>query len=232
MMTSASSAARFQPASDRSLMVYFGDTITLDAHRRVRALLHVLETEPVAGVRNLHPGYCSLLITFDALTMTHAALEAILRSYVAQLHAVPSPESRAIEIPVCYGGEFGPDLDELASMRGLTTAQAIELHASGDYVVYFIGFVPGFAYLGGLPDALSTPRLQSPRRAVTPGSVAIGGNQTGVYPVASPGGWRVIGRTPSAMFSPHRAQMSLLSIGDRVRFVPIAHDRFAERAHA
>ncbi len=232
MSFSFSGGVRLQAASDQSLMVRFGDQITLDAHRRVRALLHLLTVEPIAGVRNLHPGYCSLMIKFDALTMGHAGLEAILRSYVARLDEVRFAQSRQVEIPVCYGGEFGPDLEELAALRGLTTAQAIELHSSGDYLVYFIGFVPGFAYLGGLPDALATPRLQTPRRAVAAGSVAIGGNQTGVYPVASPGGWRVIGRTPLEMFSPKRADMSALSIGDRVRFVPVSPERFAELARA
>jgi inhibitor of KinA len=221
---------RFQPASDQSLMVYFGDRISPDAHRRVRALLHLLQTEPISGVRNLHPGYHSILVTFDALSLQHDDLEAKLRSYLARLGGVHLPEPRRVEIPVCYGGDFGPDLDELAASHGITAERAIELHTSGDYLVYFIGFVPGFAYLGGLPESLATPRLSIPRRAVAAGSVAIGGNQTGVYPVATPGGWRVIGRTPLTMFSPARAQMSVLSIGDRVRFVPISRDEFEETA--
>jgi inhibitor of KinA len=224
--------SRFQPASDQSLMVYFGDRITPDAHRRVRALLHLLQTQPVSGVRNLHPGYCSMLVKFDTLTLTHDDLERTLRSYVARLDAVELPEPRRIEIPVCYGGAFGPDLDELASSHQMSAERAIELHSSGDYLVYFIGFVPGFAYLGGLPEVLATPRLSTPRRAVAPGSVAIGGNQTGVYPVATPGGWRIIGRTPLAMFVPARPDASVLSIGDRVRFVSIARDEFEETARA
>ena len=223
---------RFQPASDRSLLVYVGDAITMESHRRVRALLYLIEREPIPGVRNLHPAYCSLLITFDPLSMDHTTLEAALRPYVARVDDVRFPPSRQVDIPVCYGGEFGPDLEELASLRGVTATHAIELHASADYTVYFIGFVPGFAYLGGLPDALATPRLSTPRRVVVPGSVAIGSNQTGVYPVASPGGWRVIGRTPATMFSPDRDPMSLLAIGDRVRFVPISNDRFEELARA
>ncbi len=228
----ATPGIRFQPASDRSLLVYVGASITMESHRRVRALLHLLEQEPIPGVRNLHPAYCSLLITFDPVTLDHEALEAALAAYVARVDGVRFPPSRQVDIPVCYGGEFGPDLEELADLRGLTVAQAIELHASADYTVYFIGFVPGFAYLGGLPDALATPRLATPRRVVAPGSVAIGSNQTGVYPVASPGGWRVIGRTPMTMFSPDREPMSLLSIGDRVHFVPVSNDRFEELARA
>lgn len=218
---------RFQPASDRSLLVYFGENITLNSHKRVRQMLRLLELEPVAGVRNLHPAYCSLLINFDALKLSHDELESILRGYLQRLDEVRLPEPRQIEIPVSYGGEFGPDLDEVATICGITLDQAIELHCSVTYVVYFLGFVPGFAYLGELPDALATSRLPTPRRSVPPGSVGIAGKQTGVYPFTTPGGWRLIGRTPIAMFRPDRNDMSFLSIGDHVRFTPISSAEFA-----
>ncbi len=208
-------------------MVYFGQQITLDAHQRVSRLLRLLEVEPVAGVRDLHPAYCSLLVNFDALKLSHDELEIILRRYLARLDDVHLPEPRQMEIPVSYGGEFGPDLDEVTSICGISSAQAIELYSSVTYVVYFLGFVPGFAYLGELPKALVTPRLASPRRAVAPGSVGIAGSQTGVYPFATPGGWRLIGRTPIAMFRPDRDNMSFLSIGDRVRFTSISKAQFA-----
>jgi inhibitor of KinA len=219
--------ARFQAASDQSLLIYLGEEISLEAHRRVRRLLLLLESEPVAGVRNLRPAYCSLLVTFDALKMTHGELEGIVRGYLERVEDTSLPEPRDLEIPTCYGGEFGPDLDETSALHGMTPAQAIELHASITYLVYFLGFVPGFAYLGELPSALATPRLATPRRSVPAGSVGIAGNQTGVYPFATPGGWRLIGRTPIAMFRPDRANMSFLSIGDRVRFTPISAERFA-----
>lgn len=223
---------QFQPASDHSLLVSFGQQVTLDAHERVRKLLHLLELEPVAGIRNLHPAYCSLLINFDAVKLRHAELEAILESYLERLGTVRLPSPQQLEIPTCYGGEFGPDLNEVAAQHGMTPAQAIELHASVTYVVYFLGFVPGFAYLGELPEALVTPRLPSPRRSTPTGSVGIAGNQTGVYPFAVPGGWRLIGRTPIAMFRPDRKNMSFLSIGDRVHFTPISVDRFATLENA
>jgi KipI family sensor histidine kinase inhibitor len=222
MLTPLTDGARFQPASDRSLSVYFGETIALDSHERVRQLLRLLELEPIPGVRNLHPAYCSLLVNFDVLKLSHDELEIILRRYLGRLEDVRLPEPRQMEIPVSYGGEFGPDLDEVATICGITPAQAIGLHTSVTYVVYFLGFVPGFAYLGELPAALATPRLTTPRRSVPPGSVGIAGNQTGVYPFATPGGWRLIGRTPIAMFRPDRTDMSFLSIGDRVRFTPIS----------
>jgi KipI family sensor histidine kinase inhibitor len=226
MVTSPGEGARFQFASDQSLLVYFGQEITLHAHEQVMKLLRLLQLEPVAGIRNLHPAYCSLLIKFDALRLRHDEVEAILRQYLDRLEKVSLPKPRQVEIPVCYGGEYGPDLSNVCAIHGMTPAQAIELHASAEYLVYFLGFVPGFAYLGGLPEALVTPRLATPRRRVPPGSVGIAGNQTGVYPFATPGGWRLLGRTPIAMFRSDRDGLSLLSIGDRVRFTPISAERF------
>lgn len=227
MEATATDGVEFKLSSDQSLLVYFGREITLQANERVRRLLRLLETEPIEGVRNLHPAYCSLLIKFDALKLQHAELETILKGYLERLGDVHLPEPRLVEIPVCYGEEFGPDLAEVSAMHGLTPAQAIELHSSTSYLVYFLGFTPGFAYLGELPERLVTPRLATPRRSVPAGSVGIAGNQTGVYPVATPGGWRILGRTPTAMFRADRNGLSLLAIGDRVRFVPIPHEQFA-----
>lgn len=231
-MPTAAASARFQRSSDQSLLIYFGQQITLDAHSNVIKLLRLLELDPIEGIRNLHPAYCSLLVNFDALKLRHDELETTLRAYLDSLESVSLPESRQIEIHVCYGGEYGPDLSEVAAMHGLTSAQIIELHASATYTVYFLGFVPGFAYLGELPESLMTPRLATPRRRVPPGSVGIAGRQTGVYPFATPGGWRLLGRTPIAMFRPDRNGMSLLSIGDRVRFVPISREQFAAMENA
>jgi KipI family sensor histidine kinase inhibitor len=231
MEKSPTDAVRFQPASDQSLLVYFGQEIALSAHERVRKLLCLLERQPIAGVRNLNPAYCSILVTFDAMRLNHGGLREILLSYLDRLDKVDLPEARELRISTCYGGEFGPDLNEVAALHGLTAAQTIELHASVIYVVYFLGFVPGFAYLGELPEALATPRLDTPRRSTPPGSVGIAGKQTGVYPFATPGGWRLIGRTHIAMFRPDRKEMNFLTIGDRVRFAPISPLRFAELAN-
>ncbi len=228
MDTAADESTRFQFAGDQSLLVYFGHQITLEANEKVRRLLRLLELEPVAGVRNLHPAYCSLLIKFDALRMEHDELKAILRRYLKRLDEVKLPAPRRVEIPVCYGSEFGPDLAEVSKLHGMTEKQTIELHASVEYLVYFLGFVPGFAYLGDLPKDLVTPRLASPRKRVPAGSVGVAGNQTGVYPFATPGGWRLLGRTPVKMFRAENDGLSLLSIGDRVRLTPISRERFAE----
>ena len=234
--------ARFVIASDQSLIVYFDppmeagraearrlqSPITLHAHEQVRKLLRLLQEEPVDGVSNLHPAYCSVLVVFDGARLRHEEVEEILRGYLARMDGVSLPEARLVEIPVCYGGEFGVDLDEVAALHGITVEQAIDLHSSISYLVYFLGFVPGFAYLGELPEELVTPRLAVPRRAVPKGSVGIAGNQTGVYPFATPGGWRLIGRTPLKMFRAVPVATSVLSAGDRVRFVAISPEKFAE----
>ena len=232
MLTAPAHGKQFQRASDQSLLIYFGRQITFDAHERVRKFLQLLASEPVAGVRNLHPAYCSVLIKFDPLKRQHEDLEKTLQKYLARLDDVTLAEPRQVEIPVCYGGEYGPDLKDVSAMHAMTPEQVVELHSSANYLVYFLGFVPGFAYLGELPKALVTPRLPTPRRTVPPGSVGIAGNQTGVYPVATPGGWRLLGRTPISMFRPEQNGLSLLSIGDRVRFSPISPKQFAalERA--
>ncbi len=240
MKTSADASARFERASDQSLLIYFGGEakksrakarplqsgFTIQANEQVRRFLRLLELEPVAGVRNLHPAYCSLLVKFDALKWRHEKLEKELRTYLARLTKVKLPAPRHVEIPVCYGGEFGPDLEGVAALHGMTQERIIELHTSATYRVYFLGFVPGFAYLGELPQELVTPRLATPRKKVPAGSVGIAGNQTGVYPFETPGGWRLLGRTPLAMFRTDRKDLSLLSIGDRVRFVPVSRQEF------
>ena len=226
MSTLIAAGAQFQPASDQSLLVYFGARISLESHGKVVRLLRLLQSEPVAGIRDLHPAYGSLLIKFDGLRFAHEDVEAILRTYLDRLQSVPVPEPREKEIPVCYGGDFGPDLADVCALHGMTPAQVVKLHTSVTYTVYFLGFVPGFAYLGELPDALVTPRLTVPRRSVPAGSVGIAGKQTGVYPFATPGGWRLLGRTPIKMFRSDETALSFLAIADRVRFTPISPEEF------
>jgi len=220
---------RFQPASDQSLLVHFGNEISLETHREIVSFLKLLESESPKGIVNLHPAYCSVLVKFDALNFTHAEIESSLETFLARLQEVKLPAPRTREIPVCYGGEHGPDLAEVASIHGLAIEDVVRLHSSATYTAYFLGFVPGFAYLGGLPTELATPRLQTPRKVVPAGSVAIGGNQTGVYPTATPGGWRLIGKTPLTLFDP-AAHSSFFQIGDHVRFVPITAEEFAGAA--
>ncbi len=210
---------RIEPASDRSLLVTFSRQISIATHRKVAALTRSLARDTPANVTNVHPAYCTVLIEFDPIATDHATVQACLETRIARTSDSDSFDAALIEIPVHYGGEFGPDLEQLAHQRGLTPQQVVELHSAAEYTVYFVGFVPGFAYLGGLPPELESPRLPAPRPKVPPGSVGIAGAQTGVYPFATPGGWRLIGRTPLELFQPDRDPMSLVAIGDRVRFV-------------
>lgn len=226
-MATGNDAVEFRSASDRALLVYFDRRISAEAHHRIRALLQLLAMEPIPGVQNLHPAYCSVLIDFDARKFAHAELEMVLRTYVARLEELQLPGPKEVEIPTCYGGEYGPDLNEVAGLHGISPDQVVEVHSAVAYTVYFLGFVPGFAYLGKLPELLRTPRFASPRSTTPPGSVGIADNQTGVYPFSTPGGWRLIGRTPLVMFRPERENMSLLNIGDTVRFVPISAAQFS-----
>jgi inhibitor of KinA len=173
-----------------------------------------------AGILNLHLAFASVLIDFDPRRVSHQQMEALVREQMA----VPPEaawETRTVEVPVSYGGECGPDLEAVARHAGLTPARVVELHASASYLVYFLGFSPGFPYLGGLPVELATPRLATPRKRVPAGSVAIGGSQTGVYPMESPGGWHIIGRTELRLFEPEADPPALLRMGDHVRFTPI-----------
>ncbi len=217
---------RFQAASDQALLVYLGEEIGAEAHERVVQLLRLLQQEPLAWIRNIQPACCSLLITFDAATVDHAEVQARLSEYESRADKMPAGKARLVEVPVCYGGEFGPDLEEVAAQRGMLPEKVVELHIARTYHAYFLGFAPGFAYLGDLAEELAAPRLQTPRKEVAAGSVGIAGRQTAVYPFATPGGWRLIGRTPLEIFRKDREPMGLIAIGDQVRFRPITRAEF------
>jgi KipI family sensor histidine kinase inhibitor len=212
-----------RPASDRSLLLSFGDEISFDAHLAVARLTRSLLS--VRGILNLHPAYTSVLVDFDPRLRSHAQVEELLRASLASHAEDALPEPRRVEIPVRYGGESGPDLNDVARHAGLTPERVVELHAAAEYLVYFVGFATCFPYLGGLPPELATPRLPAPRKHVPAGSVAIGGAQAGIYPLASPGGWRLIGRTHLTLFDLAASPPPLLRMGDRVRFVPVLEAR-------
>lgn len=230
-MTREASERTIRWASDHGLLVSFGNDIELAAHRRVVALVRALREAKLTGLRDLHPGYCSLLVTFDPLLLDpELAEEEVGRIADRETPLVEAADrERVVEIPVCYDEEFGPDLAEIARVQGLSPAEVARLHAAAEYRVYFLGFAPGFPYLGGLPEALATPRLSAPRRRVPAGSVAIAGRQAGIYPFTTPGGWRILGRTPLRLFRSDLPRPALLTAGDRVRFVPIDAGEFRAR---
>lgn len=214
------------PASDSSLLVVFGDAISADLQQRVLALFHVLQARRDPRIRNLHPAYASLLIDFDPLTMTHEEVATLVEILSSNRPSAATDGSEVVEIPVCYDGEFGPDLADVAGHNRISVADVVRLHSSAKYYVCFLGFTAGFAYLGGLPEGLHTPRLSTPRRMVAGGSVGIAGSQTGIYPTETPGGWRLIGRTPLRMFDPQAQSPTRLQPRDRVQFLSIDRATF------
>lgn len=209
--------ARCYLLGERAVVLELEPPVSLESQQRIWGLNQRLQSD--AGVLEVIPGMNNItLILRDPQQSALDAIERLQRWWEeseAQL-----PESRLVEIPVIYGGEHGPDLVVVAEHAALTAGQVVELHSSSDYVVFFIGFQPGFPYLGGLDPRLHIPRRAEPRVAVPAGSVGIGGSQTGVYPLASPGGWQLIGQTRTALFDPLQQPPTLLRPGDRVRFVP------------
>ncbi|HWH23325.1 MAG TPA: 5-oxoprolinase subunit PxpB [Candidatus Limnocylindria bacterium] len=213
---------RVIPFGDAALLVEFDQRIDQQINAQVLALAAAIDGRP--GWRTPVPAYASLLAPFDPTALDRLAAERELHSLLEQLPPAPPVEEDrpVLELPVRYGGADGPDLEAVAGDVGLSPADVIELHAGTTYRAYFLGFAPGFAYLGELPAQLEVARLPTPRQRVPAGSVAIAGRQTAVYPLATPGGWRLIGRTDVRMWDAARPAPALITAGRRVRFVPVA----------
>jgi len=207
--------------SESAVLIVMGQTIDLQTNLRVHSATHLLMEQGWPGVEEIVPGYATLLVNFDPLLWEGDVLASRIRKVLRELREISFWHPREIVIPVRYGGLWGPDLDFVAETTGLSCEEVIRLHSQSEYVVFMMGFTPGFAYLGGMDRKLSVPRLETPRSQVPAGSVGIAGAQTGIYPIDSPGGWRIIGRTPLRLFDPQNDQPFLLSPGDRVRFEPL-----------
>ncbi len=221
-------APRILLAGDAALVVEFGDRVDPALNREVRALWRAAERAAIPGVLDLVPTYRSLLVSYDPLTTDPDELRERLLEIDAEKGSLDPAASRLVRVPTAYGGEFGPDLPFVARHNGLTEAEVIEIHSGTDYLVYMLGFSPGFPYLGGMSPRIATPRLTTPRLAIPAGSVGIAQQQTGIYPVESPGGWQLIGRTPLRLFDSGRQPPALLEAGDSVRFVPISPEEYFE----
>lgn len=217
---------RFLPAGDRALAVELGDDIAPDTNAAVRDLFVALEDNPIPGVIDLIPSYRSILLNYDPLTLDYAALKDKLTTLLQSVSAGQPATPRCVQIPVLYGGDGGPDLDHVANHNSLSTDDVIAIHSKPQYLVYMLGFSPGFPYLGGMDERIETPRLDTPRTIIPAGSVGIAEKQTGVYPTASPGGWQLIGLTPLHFFDPNADPPSLLEPGDLIRFIPIDQREF------
>ncbi len=218
----------FAPLADSALLIRVSsqESVDLATVQAVWRITDAVERASIPGLVDIVPAYATILLMFDPVTTSPDRLEQEVRAAVTTTHQVVNRQIREMTIPVAYGGEYGPDLDEVARHTRLTPEEVIARHAAAHYIVACMGFAPGWAYLLGLPPELEIPRLPNPRTRVPAGSVGIGGAQTGIYPLETPGGWRLIGRTPLRMFDPNRAEPSLLRPGDRVRFQPISHEQF------
>ena len=218
---------RFLPAGDRAVTVELADEISPEINRRIRTLSVALDRLRLPGVVDLVPTYRSLLVYYDPLLLDVPELqEHILDLSSVEEAALPRP--RMLHIPTHYGGEHGPDLDFVARHAGLTMEEVASIHAGSDYLVYMMGFNTGFPYLGGMSARIAAPRLETPRTLVPAGSVGIAQQQTGIYPVESPGGWRLIGRSPVRLFDPRREPPVAIEAGDYIRFVQIDEARYRE----
>ena len=215
----------FRPMGDRALLVELGDAIHPDVNRKVREFFLLLEERCVPGIKDLVPSYRSLTVIYDPLEISLSTLQDMACDLWRQTDVFKPPRPKRVEVPVVYGGKHGPDLEWVASYHHLSAEEVIRYHSLPTYMVYMIGFTPGYPYLGEVPEAIATPRRQTPRTVVPQGSVAIARRQTGIYPVQSPGGWHILGWTPLKLFSPDKWPPSLLEMGDLVKFISIKEEK-------
>lgn len=210
------------PVGDCAISIDFGQVIDPKINRQIRQVIEEIKVLQLDGIIELVPTYCALLVQYDAMVYTYSDICRILDP-ILQESVTDSVIERVmiVEIPTVYGGEFGPDLGFVASHNHFSEDEVVSIHSGTDYLVYMLGFIPGFTYLGGMDSRIATPRLSSPRTLIPAGSVGIAGEQTGTYPSDSPGGWQIIGRTPVTMYDMSKKQAALLSAGDYVRYVPI-----------
>ncbi|MBE6184535.1 5-oxoprolinase subunit PxpB [Bacillus ginsengihumi] len=222
------------PLGDQAIVIEVGNDINIETHRYIQFISNYLDESPPDWMIEYVPAYTTVTIFYNPLAIhqhtvfpyTYVCKE--LHHILSTLTIDSSPKHRIVEIPVCYGGEFGPDLAYVAEINGLTPEEVIDIHSSGDYLVYMIGFAPGFPYIGGMSEKIAAPRRKSPRLTIPERSVGIAGKQTGVYPIETPGGWQLIGRTPIKLFRPKGVSPSLLKAGDSIRFKPISHEEYLQ----
>lgn len=207
------------PLGDSALLIQLGDEIDIRINQRVHALATLADDSPLDGIIETVPAYGTLLIHYDPLVLTLSKINQWVRSKLEQVQDTNSGKPRRIEVPMKYGREHGPDLESVAAYHKLQIEDVIRIHSERIYTVYMMGFTPGFPYMGKLDDAIVTPRLEVPRTNVPRGSVAIAGFQTGIYPLTSPGGWRLIGHTSLQLFDPQSEHPFLFSPGDEVKFI-------------
>ena len=218
--------AHFRIVGDRGLLMEYGDVIDPVVNQKVRSISIVAKQDMPPGVIEIIPAYRSIMIIYDPSVTKPQKLQDAFISLEKRLTDIEIPPSKTIEIPVCYGGKFGPDIQVVAENNNISVSDVIRLHSKPEYIIYMIGFAPGFPFLGELPETLHTPRLKTPRTNVPQGSVGIANKQTGIYPAESPGGWQLIGRTPLKLFDQASSNPIIYQAGDRIRFISISEDEY------
>lgn len=216
--------------SETSALVEFGNEINPDTNKKIRILCDYLENNPFCGLVEYIPYFTSISVIYDPIKINSISpfekVKEILESILCKLDFSAEYEENIVEIPVCYGNEYGPDIEYVAEVNNMSVSDVIDIHSKGKYLVYMIGFAPGFPYLGGMSEKIAAPRRDTPRTAVPEGSVGIAGMQTGVYPLETPGGWQLIGRTPLKLFDAESKDKTLLKCGDIIKFYPISCDEY------
>lgn len=218
--------ARYLMSGDKGLVVEFGNEISEAVNKKVRNLYLAIQKDQMSGIYEMIPTYRSLFIQYNPMEIEVNSLIEKLKKIEKSLDNIDLPKPRIIEIPTAYGGEFGEDIKFVLEHNGMNEDEVIKIHSSVDYRIYMLGFSPGFPYLGGMSEKIETPRLKTPRTKIPAGSVGIAGKQTGIYPMESPGGWQLIGRTPIKLYDPRSQTPIILQAGDYIRFVPIEKDEY------
>ncbi|MCB2358344.1 5-oxoprolinase subunit PxpB [Clostridium estertheticum] len=213
-------------AGDRALVVEFGDKIEEQVNSKIRGLTVAIAKEGITGINETIPTYRSLMVIYDPMIMELDELIDMIKSIILKMHELKLPDAKVIEIPTLYGGEYGPDIEFVAKHNKISIDEVIKIHTDQEYLIYMIGFTPGFPYLGGMSDKIEAPRLQNPRTKIPAQSVGIAGKQTGIYPVESPGGWQLVGRTPVKLYDPCREEPVLLNAGDYIKFISIDENEY------
>ncbi len=216
------------PEGDSSLLIQFEQVISPEVNQRIAAAAKLIRAQQISGITDMIPTYCSLLVNYNPLVISYDALYKRVESIVRMESHQESGSKKVWEIPVLYGGTYGPDLATIAEHAGLSEEEVIKIHTGTDYLIYMLGFLPGFTYLGGLDERIHTPRLASPRVRIPAGSVGIGGSQTGIYPMDSPGGWQLMGMTPIKTYDPERDTPILVEAGDYIRFVSVTESEYLD----
>ncbi|NMW86099.1 5-oxoprolinase subunit PxpB [Peptoniphilus sp. AGMB00490] len=219
---------KFLTAGDSAIVMEFGNTIEKKINAKISAVVENLKEKKIDGILDILPTYRSILINYDPVKISYGEMVEILKGLNKSNKDNKSDEVRLIEIPTLYGREYGPDIEFVAENANLSVDEVIKIHSGTDYLVYMMGFMPGFTYLGGLDERIVTPRLKSPRLKIEAGSVGIAANQTGMYPLESPGGWQLIGRTPLKLYDDTKEPPVFIQAGDYIRYVPITKEEYDE----